>query len=209
MITCCGKTFPAGFRARHEAGLLHRSRRIRDLLNNPCISQREIARRVGCSAQMISLIARSLNTTPGVERMHICSINRQRQSVLNSVLISAFRTVANANALPWDLLVSDKGCFLKSRIQVNGYTVDLRKTRYRSNGYLGLHPTKSSQADFVAYLLQEENEWLVFPRCARPLSQTMFALEPNLDGLGFTRDRRHDWPIYRNAWHLLTKVKAA
>jgi len=211
MVTCCGKTFPAGFRDKHEAGLLHRAQQqVRDLLSQPGMTNRKIAKQLGCSHERVAQIIKHLGAAPALKRSAEFVVNRSRQHTLDHPLVSAFIQAAESNGVACELMTATgRREFLQRAISANGYLVQLRKTKYNRNGYVTLHRRNSDkQVDFMAYLLQNTGQWIIVPWAKRPIHQTTFAVEPNLDAIGMTADNRHDWPQFLNAWHLLTEPKA-
>jgi hypothetical protein len=75
IITCeCGMRYHSAHHVKHRASVWHHhSKRVSALLRNPCISQAEIARRLGITRQRVQQISVMIGNTPGRERQEVCT----------------------------------------------------------------------------------------------------------------------------------------
>jgi hypothetical protein len=192
---------------RHTQGLLHRSERVKALLRKDCITQSEIAARVGVTRERVRQIAQHFEFATGTQRRAVCRINKARHRVFASPLFAGFREACKQRSLSAEPLPlhSDLRSFQLRAALVNDLKVALKVSSYNVRGYCCISSVRRSvlkRFEVFAYLLPDKR-WLLLPRELAPTFPTMFALEPNLDGIGITNERRHDYHNFIDAWHLL------
>lgn len=213
ICSSCNASVAARSMTIHKKGTFHRqNKRIRALLSKPCITQIEIAERLGVTTQRVQQIAARILQVDGHARQRVCTL--RRVSDLNDNLLKtnrvlvALRTTCAREGLTFEAvtyLKNEASVIHCRKVKVEGQTCRLTLAASRGRYVSFRRPSNLTDESFVLSLLPD-HRWVVVPRAALPAKQTTFAPEPK-PNYG-TRNTRHDWPDYINAWHLLTAEKA-
>jgi hypothetical protein len=198
VMTCCGSTFPVGFRAKHEAGLLHRNKdHVLELVAEGQ-GNLEIAKRFGCSRELVRCFLKKLGVEKNKKR------NRALDRALSNQTLHAFFAAAAAHGLRTEPVANGVWWYSTKKVRVNSQLIWLRTTRLNKMGHVPLHGCDTPDpVDYVVWEIKGTKDWFIVPWEGRPRHHTTTVLAHRSSLTGMTRDRRHDWPKYRNAWYLL------
>jgi Winged helix-turn-helix DNA-binding len=192
----------------HKFGVLHKqSKRIRALLKNPCITYEEIADRVGVSRQRIHQIYERRLGGEGTFRRNLCPTSHHiPKPPRDNSLAARVKDVCESNGLTVQFILGDKHNpdYHETEIAVNGHRCYLRVAGHTRRGFTNIKSPSAPdrETEFCLYLMRD-GQWIVLPRSRWPKSQTVFQALPNLDGVGFTKHCRHDYPEFIENWKLL------
>lgn len=204
----CNLLIASRMMKKHRNSILHRQgSRIRALLSKQCISFLEISRRFGCSYEYVRQIAKRLGFNTGNERIKACTLARKHSEARANPLLQSFLLAVHSKGLSAELIENRNRVF-RDRVRVGPKIVFVRRAS-QIRSFVRINRPTVSLGDFCAFRLPDDNDgWMIVPWRELPPKQTMFALEPNLDGLGLTHNRRHDWPKFVEAWELLRNSNA-
>jgi hypothetical protein len=181
-------------RKDHQRGTFHQQhRRLKALLQNPCVTFGEIGKRFGISRERVRQLAKAIGIEPGRKREMFCGLQHQKPI---PPLIERVGNLAASRGLDWApqarkgggrwrkpwsqrlIIIAGKKCLvaLAPRDRLGRRCL---RPRYRA-------------ADFVVYLL--EDAVAVVP-------------SPGLDTITRMPGGKHD--RYLNAWHLLKGAEHA
>lgn len=186
-----------------EGGPARRRRRIKALVEaSDCLTYTEIGKRVGVSRERVRQIARQYGYK-GRERIETCSLSKRRARVMSRPEIVSLRRRCEVHDIGLDLLPKAGGGGFHSRVVLlNGYRCPIISLtpRLSNRRFYVIHPPER-KGDFVLAYNPEGDIWMVIPAGQLPGCQTMFTLG-HIGNRG-NNISRHDWPRYREAWHLL------
>lgn len=184
-------------------------RRIRILLQNPCVTYAEIGRRLGVTRERIrqihdDMFAEEANT--GRVRMHVCALNKPKQPLPKNCLAFRLKEKCQSLGLTFQVVYA-RGSLSRQRVPlpteaiVNGHLCRLQTARL-IRGYISISRWRVKKFAFCLSLLLDDGRWIIRPpdRAYR----TMFVEKAFTENLGAYSDK-HDWPEYIEAWHLLKK----
>lgn len=179
--------------------------RVKALLAENCLTQAEIARRVGCSRERIRQLCHKYQHETGRQREDICRINRMEfpeHPFVKSVLEKGFNVTIS---------LGERGLPLKRSIFVNGKLCRMAATHRRHlygnrNEYWHIR-RPSVYADFYVWWMDDSSDCLIVPYEKAPSSQTTITVDRSLKLPG-PYHIRHDWKDYLNAYHLLGETNA-
>lgn len=210
MVTCCGKTFPAGFKKRHEKGVLH-SKRIRVLLESDCLRFYEIGERLGVSRERVRQVAEHFGMDAGLTRRTSCALKQRetKSPARNNPRFMAFTKACERHGLHWQLVEVNNASFASSFIIVNDSLVALRSAKSfktKRGRCFHLAPCKARRkVRFIAYLFNGLDRWLVVPIGSAPQRNTTC----NPFGRDYKSNQRQQWKAHLDAFHLLKRENGA
>ena len=201
-VTCeCGKFLSLGHSKsiRHRSSVFHKNhRRIKRLLDSPCVSFSEVARRLPVTPERVRQIAdRELKGLKGHPRQQACSLEHRTTEI--SPLVKMVLDKCAERKIPSEPKMGFSR-FWSTAVLINGKEVRISSATPNARGYVALHRTN---ADFLIVFIVNEKDWLIIPRAAMPTGSTTISLNPPMSTRGISPSRRHDWRQYINAWHLL------
>ena len=206
----CGQIIADIKSSLHFTGVRHRRyKTVVHLLNSTCLNYSDIAERLGVSRERIRQIAGSVTGKTTRERRSSCHVSRafQRwhahpntQFLLQHGLDVRPVMLKYPNkiyAVPSNTIfrVGQKRILVKqmygSRTALPGRAVRVTPIREDAQGKIDFVASPSPLGAFV------------FPAGDHPPRGTIFVVEPKQKPGG--KRNRHDWPKYREAWHLITE----
>lgn len=222
-IRCdCGRVLASRMLRKHRKSTGHRQfRRLRALLNKPCLTYIEIGRRLGLTRERIRQFVRDMDLIalpPGKhQRTKICTINRalkQRQRWLeNEPRFSSLQKCCTEMGVSFQTVPARTSLgFDRRHVTINGRLCLILRAAPRSKGMArGINiPRPTAHRRLVkVYLYYITNDplsrWLVIPKRQAPKKQTVFHIDSadkdwtsKIEQRGFRNLRP-----YINAWHLL------
>lgn len=210
MACDCGMTLTARGMARHRNSATHRNmRRIKALLNTPCITLEEIAARVGFSKQRVHQVANLINVQCG-ERQTVCGLRRRQarnDETLRTGLLRAVIATAQQRGLAVETTIKTNGEPGRTRILLNGLTCHLHKVTYQ-RPYVAIGSRRLPRDGEFNLFLLPDGRWMVMPSSQTPRGRTLIAIHQPRTRKGMGRNKRHDYRDYIEAWHLLAKQES-
>jgi hypothetical protein len=202
----CGLFVERGWLSRHNASVAHRSaQRIRALLRNDCITNAEIARRLGVTRERIRQIAKQFGYQAGRVRHRACAIQRWFSLPLPPKA-ELVRKLAVAHGLTCEPIKSVHGRgWRRFRLMIEGHSCGIYSiwAHKKKPSCLRLcRPESSSMPDFALYPWQQGVFVIPRSRFQTIKCATMFVFGRERRKSG-THSAQHDWTSFWNAWHLL------
>lgn len=190
----------------HLRSVAHRQNgRIRALLNQPCIAFSEIGRRLGVSRERVRQIADRFCPETGRQRQYTCAINNPPKLPSNCLALRAEK-VCREKGLPFQFVNRTNG--IRQRLSTNAAIIAnekclLRRSAERENGNIVVRRPALGPED-AAFLLSymPDGRWLIIPKDKWPRTGSTEFRPGDLQRPG-GKSKRHDWPGYIDAWHLL------
>jgi hypothetical protein len=196
----------------HLKSVGHRqNRRIRALLKQPCISFSEIGRRLGVSRERVRQIADRFCPETGRQRQYSCAINNPPNLPSNCLALRAEK-VCREKGIPFQFARRLIGVRLwpstNAAIIANQKCL-LRHSPERENGNIVLRRPTCDHKDFK-FLLSPltDGRWMIIPKAKWPGGGSTEFRPGDLRRPG-GKSKRHDWPAYIDAWHLLKNEQQA
>lgn len=191
----------------HLKSVAHKqNRRLRALLQKPCITFSEIGRRLGLTRERVRQLAEKLGAQTGRERQYVCAINEHPALPPDCLALKAEK-VCQEKGLRFQF-EDGGGAGYRRRLSTHSAVIEgkkclLRHSSGRPNGNIVVrrpeHSTKD--ADFLLSYVPD-GRWLIIPKGKWPRGEsTEFQSNDLLNPGG--KSKRHDWPAYIDAWHLL------
>lgn len=179
---------------RHTLSIAHRkSKLIRAMLERNCITQAEIARRIGVTREHVRQLAQRMGFADGKSRHAICRIERRRKEMAEFFVKAegrGFRVEplrAKSAYINGMLCVQRQACWRE---------IEKRGFKYR---YLSVRQPQT-QFDICAWKLPD-GRFLILPKKLMRFAQTTFSLEES-DHPG-TANSSHYYRKYIEGWNLL------
>jgi transcriptional regulator with XRE-family HTH domain len=197
--TCRFDVHPGHFK-RHTFSVVHRKAKlIRAMLERNCITQADIARRIGVSRERVRQLARQLGFADGRSRHAICRLERRKQAM------AEFFVEAQKRGFPVEPLSARRG-YINGKLCVQRQACwhDLEQGQ-RKYTYLSIH-TPSGQFDICAWKLPD-GRFLILPRKLAAFRQTTFNPEES-ERFG-TFSSSHHYREYIERWSVLGQPRPA
>jgi len=171
------------------------------LLTENELNHREIANRLGCSAERVRQLELELLGRTGHEAQQERRERRLRERFESKAFVRAGRR-KDLNIKP---VISRSGQWYETELYVNGRLCLLRRA-YENVGYKGWYvsirkPRKDRQRAETCILELGNGKFLIIPMKEMPNSPTMF--RASLNGV-YTL--RRSWRKYLNNWSILRKI---
>jgi hypothetical protein len=170
------------------------------LLTENNLNHREIANRLGCSAERVRQLELELLGRTG----HEAQRERRERKLRERFESKGFVRAARRKGLKIEPVISRSGEWYETELYVNGKLCLLRRA-YENVGYKGWYvsirkPRKAGQRAETCILEVRNGKFLVIPMKEMPNSPTMF--RASLKGV-YTL--RRSWRKYLNNWSVLRK----
>lgn len=193
---------------RHLNSITHKhGERIRSLVAANCVSNREIAKRLGITAERVRQIVAQLGLTNARVRQNACAISKGIR--YNNPLFELLADKCNELGYAFELIkrpvdtCSGRGQYKRSAVKINGHVCRILRASYqRKAGYCVIHPSRYA-FDFA--ILRFADKWLIIPAEKMPKKQTGFALEPKINIRNL--HNKHNWRDYIENWSQLATKK--
>ena len=156
--------------ARHTVSVAHRKAKlIRAMLERNCITQAEIARRVGLTRERVRQLAQQMGFADGRSRHAICRIERRRKEM------AEFFVKAEGRGFPVEPL-GPKSSYINGMLCVQRQACwhEIGKPRYQYTYISIRRPT--GRFDICAWKLPDRR-FLILPKKLVHFAQTTFNLE--------------------------------
>jgi hypothetical protein len=209
----CGQMVADIKSSLHRTGVRHRRyKTMVRLLSSNCITYSEIAERLGVSRERIRQLAGSVTGKTTRERRDSCHVSRAFQR-WRAHPNTQFLFQQGLEVRPFMLKYPSRVYALPSnKIFRVGDKKILVKRMYKSEILPGravrVTPMRKSDLGKVDFVVSPSPFGaFVFPANDHPPRGTMFVVEPKQKPGG--NRNRHDWPKYREAWHLISTSPAA
>jgi transcriptional regulator with XRE-family HTH domain len=197
--------------AHHVNSIFHKEgARIRALLAANCLTQTEIAKRVGLTRERIRQIAKKIGFPTGREREKVCRLNKlEVRSVerLEAFWEKPINKALKERCKELGLSVDAEFVFPSKINSVNGHIeifVEGRRchvlrmtTESRGKYVYGRIMNRSENADFYLRYYDKDGSWWIFPNDSR--FSTTFSLNP----IWGMPAHWYDYRKHKEAWHLL------
>ena len=189
----------------HLRSVAHRqNRRIRALLSKPCIRFTEVGRRVGVSKERVRQIADKFCQATGRQRQLACAIITPYKLPSNCLALKAEK-VCREKGLQFQFTgipIGNRRKLFASLAIIENEKCVLRRSSERRNGNIVVRKPgiTAKDANFMLSPISE-GRWLIIPRSKWPRASTEF--KPGELQKPGGKSKRHDWPAYIDAWHLL------
>jgi hypothetical protein len=204
----CGQMIADIKSSLHFSGVRHRRyKTMVHLLNSTCLNYSDIAERLGVTRERIRQIASSVTGKTTRERRNSCHVSRAFQR-WRAHPNTQFLLQHGLDVRPFMLRYPNRIYAMPSNkiFRVAGKRI-LVKRMYESETFPGravrvtpIREDAQGKIDFVAS--PSPLGAFVFPADDHPPRGTIFVVEPKQKPGG--KRNRHDWPKYREAWHLIT-----
>jgi hypothetical protein len=191
--TCRFQLHKRGFK-RHTLSVVHRKGKlIRAILERNCITQAEIARRIGLTRECVRQLALQMGFADGRSRHAICRIERRRKEMAEFFVEAQRREFAVGPLGPRRAYVDGKLC-----LQRNACWHDVGRSAHK-NTYLSIRQP-GVWFDICAWKLPD-GRFLILPKKLTGFSQTTFNPEETAS-LG-TASSSHYYRQHIERWSLL------
>jgi predicted XRE-type DNA-binding protein len=185
---------------RHTLSIVHRKAKlIRAMLERNCITQAEIARRIGVTRERVRQLARQMGFADGRSRHAVCRMERRKREM------GEFFVEAQERGFRVEPLGSRSACIngkLCLQRQACWHDIEQGERKYT---YVSIH-LPNSRFDICAWRLPD-GRFLILPKKLAGFRQTSFKAEES-ERLG-TASSSHHYREYIGRWSVLGRPRRA